>query len=77
MHWILSSFQQAGFNECFKRLGNLLDIVSHKRGKLFARQEGARMPMQKHKQIEVAGVAKHTRPREDTGNFFRVRVGWI
>lgn len=77
MHGVLDSFKKFGFNERFQRPGNFLDVVSHKRCELFARQERARMPVQEHQQIEVAGASHYRRPAEETSNVLRVGVKWV
>lgn len=77
VHGILSSFQQVSFNEYFERLGNPLDIVSHECGKLFARQEGARVPMQKQKQVEVAGLTYSGSLTKETLNLLPFGARWI
>lgn len=74
MHRILRAFQQARFKERFERLRDFFNVVSHKRRKLFARQERARMSVQEHEQIKVAGAAHYRRPSEDTYHVFRVAV---
>lgn len=77
VHRILSSFEQANFDERFERFGNFLDVVSHKRRKLLTGQKRARMPVQEHEQIEVAGISHNRSPSEEARNFVPVGVRWI
>jgi hypothetical protein len=77
VHTVLSSFQQVSFNECFQRFGNRLHIVSHERRELFAGHEGARVPMQKQEQVEVAGVAYSGDLRKQTLKLVPVGARWI
>jgi hypothetical protein len=54
-----------------------LHIVSHERRELFAGHEGARVPMQKQEQVEVAGVAYSGDLRKQTLKLVPVGARWI
>lgn len=59
-----------------ERPSNFLDVIAHERGELLAGQQGARVPVQKHQQIEITS-SSHGGPSEETRSLVRVGVRWI
>lgn len=72
VHGILGPLQKPGINEHINRFGDLLHVVSHKGGELFVRQERARMPMQKHQQIEFTSGPYERNTSEQPLGLFQV-----
>lgn len=68
----LYALHNARIDEGVERFAQSPHIVAHKRRKLFATQQRAWMPIKKHQQIHIAGVANDRHARQQPLGVFQL-----
>ncbi|HEV8348334.1 MAG TPA: hypothetical protein VGQ16_17280 [Vicinamibacterales bacterium] len=65
MHRILGSFEQAGFRQQIERASDLVQVIPDVSGEPVARQQCARVPMEKEDEVQITGVTKDADAAEE------------